>query len=246
MKQQSKAVKLLKSVIATVALPLIVWLIMEVIAQAFTGSHVISSNLDVRNLIRSAGISAAIAFALSMNITSGRMDLSLGSQRVAATILGGVVAESLGLGGVWVLIFALVFGLVLGAVVGILYVTLRIPPMVLGIGMACIYECFGFAATDGVGLRLVGTEGVDLLSNMNFTIVVVLIILVTMLILMTYTKFSYEFRAVRGSQQIARNAGINIFVNVALCYTVAGLVVSASGVLDAAFAGSMEIGRAHV
>lgn len=239
MKQQNKAVKLLKSVVATVALPLAVWAIMEVIAVVFTGSHVISSNLDVRNLIRSAGISAAIAFALSMNITSGRMDLSLGSQRVAATILGGVVAEALGLGGVWVLIFALVFGTVLGAIVGVLYVTLRIPPMVLGIGMACIYECFGFAATDGVGLRLVGTEGVDLLSNMNFTIVVVLIILVAMLILMTYTKFSYKFRAVRGSQQIARNSGINIFVNVALCYLVAGLVVSASGVLDAAFAGSM-------
>ena len=239
MKQQNKAVKLLKSVVATVALPLIVWAIMEVIAVVFTGSHVISSNLDVRNLIRSAGISAAIAFALSMNITSGRMDLSLGSQRVAATILGGVVAEALGLGGVWVLIFALVFGTILGAVVGVMYVTLRIPPMVLGIGMACIYECFGFAATDGVGLRLVGTEGVDLLSNMNFTIVVVLIILVAMLILMTYTKFSYKFRAVRGSQQIARNSGINIFVNVALCYLVAGLVVSASGVLDAAFAGSM-------
>ena len=143
---------------------------MEVIAQIFTGSHVISSALDIRNLIRSAGISSAIAFALSMNITSGRMDLSLGAQRVAATILGGVVAESLGLGGIWVLIFALIFGTVLGAVVGVLYVTLRIPPMVLGIGMACIYECFGFAATDGVGLRLVGTEGVALLSNMNFTL----------------------------------------------------------------------------
>lgn len=239
MKQQSKVVKVLKGIVATVALPLIVWAIMEVIATLFSDSHVISSVLDVRNMVRSAGISAAIAFALSMNITSGRMDLSLGSQRVAATILGGVVAQALGLGGVWVLIFALLFGLILGGIVGVLYVTLRIPPMVLGIGMACIYECFGFAATDGVGLRLVGTPGVTLLSNMNFTIAVVCIILVLMLILMTYTKFSYKFRAVQGSQQIARNAGINIFANVALCYLVAGIVVSASGVLDAAFAGSM-------
>lgn len=74
---------------------------------------------------------------------------------------------------------------------------------------------------------------------MNFTIAVVLILLVVMMILMTYTKFSYKFRAVQGSQQIARNAGINVFVNVAICYTVAGVIIAISGVLDAAFAGSM-------
>lgn len=239
MKQQSKLFRVLKGAAVTIALPLAVYLIMEAIVFVSQGEHVISTVLDVRNLIRSAGISAAIAFALSMNLTSGRMDLSLGSQRVAGTILGGVIAAQLGLGGIWVLIFAILSGLVLGGVVGVLYVTLRIPPMVLGIGMACIYECLGFAATNGIGLRLVGTPGVARLSDMNFTIAVVAVILVVMLVLMTYTKFSYKFRAVRGSQQIARNAGINVFVNVAICYTVAGVVVAISGVLDAAFAGSM-------
>lgn len=240
MKQQSKLFRVLKGAAVTIALPLAVYLIMEAIVFVSQGDHVISTVLDIRNLIRSAGISAAIAFALSMNLTSGRMDLSLGSQRVAGTILGGVIAAQLGLGGIWVLIFAILSGLVLGGVVGVLYVTLRIPPMVLGIGMACIYECLGFAATNGIGLRLVGTPGVTLLSDMNFTIAVVAVILVVMLVLMTYTKFSYKFRAVRGSQQIARNAGINVFVNVAICYTVAGVVVAISGVLDAAFAGSMS------
>ena len=43
----------------------------------------------------------------------------------------------------------------------------------------------------------------------------------------------------RGSQFIAANAGVNVFANVAVCYVVAGLLVGVSGVLDAAFAGSM-------
>lgn len=239
MNKQSKLISVLKGVLITLALPAAVWLIMEVIVFASQGEHVISTVLDVRNLIRSSGISAAIAFALSMNLTSGRMDLSLGSQRIAGTIMGGVIAEMLGLNGIWVLVFAILSGIVFGGIVGILYVTLRIPPMVLGIGMACIYECVGFAVTGGVGLRLVGTPGVELLSNMNFTIAVVTVIVVVMLVLMTYSKFSYEFRAVQGSQKIAQNAGINIFANVAICYTVAGVVVAISGVLDAAFAGSM-------
>lgn len=239
MKKQIKVLDVLKSVGIALALPVAVWIIMEALVFFTQGGHVISTGLDVKNLIRGAGISAAIAFALSMNLTSGRMDLSLGSQRIAGTIVGGVVAAKLGLGGIWVMIFAIVFGLIFGAIVGVLYVTLRIPPMVLGIGMACIYECVGFALTDGVGLRLVGTDGVALLSDVNFTILVVGIIVVVMLVLMTHTKFSYEFRAVRGNQKIARDSGINVFLNVAVCYAVAGLLVAVSGVLDAAFAGSM-------
>lgn len=240
MKSENKILKFLKGIGIALALPVAVLIIMEVLVGLFAEGHVISSSLDFKNLVRGAGITTAIAFALSMNLTSGRMDLSLGSQRVVATIVGGIVAEQLGLSGAWVLFFAVIFGLIFGGIVGILYVTLRIPPMVLGIGVACIYECIGFGMTDGVGLRLVGTEGIDVLSNVNFTIAVVAIIVITMMVVMTYTRFSYKFRAVRGNQQIAKNAGINIFVNVAICYTVAGVLVAVSGVLDAAFAGSMS------
>lgn len=139
--KQNKVLGVLKKIAITLALPVIVYLIMEALAFFTQGNHVIKTMLDVRNMIRSAGISSAIAFAFSMNLTSGRMDLSLGAQRVAGTIMGGVVASALGLGGIWVLIFAILFGFLFGAITGILYVTLRIPPMVLGIGMACIYEC---------------------------------------------------------------------------------------------------------
>ena len=240
MKQQNKLLSALKSIVITLALPVAVLLIMELLVFTFQdGRHVIGSALDVRNLIRSSGISAAVAFALSMNLTSGRMDLSLGAQRVAGTIVGGLVAQNLGLGGVWVLIFAMVFGVLFGGVVGVAFVTLRIPPMVLGIGMACILECIGFATSNGVGLHLVGSKGIEVLSDVSFTITVVIIMVVVMLVLMTYTTFSYKFRAVRGSQQIARNAGINVFANVALCYTIAGVLVCISGVLDGAFAGSV-------
>lgn len=239
MKSKKNLLKFFKGIGIAIALPVAVLIIMEILIGLFADGHVISSMLDFKNMVRGAGISAAIAFGLSMNLTSGRMDLSLGSQRVVATIVGGIVASKLGLGGAWVLLFAIIFGLIFGGIVGFLYVTLRIPPMVLGIGVACIYECIGFGLTDGVGLRLVGTKGVEILSNVNFTLAVVAVIVVVMMVTMTYTVFSYKFRAVRGAQQIAKNAGINVFVNVAICYTVAGILVAISGVLDAAFAGSM-------
>ena len=206
MKSKKNLLKFFKGIGIAIALPVAVLIIMEILIGLFADGHVISSMLDFKNMVRGAGISAAIAFGLSMNLTSGRMDLSLGSQRVVATIVGGIVASKLGLGGAWVLLFAIIFGLIFGGIVGFLYVTLRIPPMVLGIGVACIYECIGFGLTDGVGLRLVGTKGVEILSNVNFTLAVVAVIVVVMMVTMTYTVFSYKFRAVRGAQKIAKNA----------------------------------------
>lgn len=240
MKQNNKIINFVKSTAIALALPVAVYLIMEVLVMVFKGGHVINTALDVKNLIRNAGISALISFALSMNLTSGRMDLSLGAQRIAGTIIGGVVAGMLGLSGIWIMLLAIVFGFLFGGLVGVAYVTLRIPPMVLGIGMACIYECIGFAATNGTGLRLMGNQGARILGDVNFTIAVVLITVVVMLVLMRYSKFSYYFRAVQGSQQIARNAGINVFVNVAICYTVAGVLATMAGVLEAAFSGTMS------
>lgn len=239
MKQQNKLLNALKSVAIALALPAAMFLIMEALVFATQGRHVISSALDLRNLIRSSGISTAVAFALSMNLTSGRMDLSLGAQKVAGTIVGGLLAQSMGLGGVWVLVFSMVFGVLFGGAVGVAFVTLRIPPMVLGIGMACILECVGFATSNGIGLHLVGSKGIETLSDVNFTIAVIIAMALIMLVLMTYTTFSYKFRAVRGSQQIARNAGINVFVNVALCYAIAGVLVCIAGVMDGALSGSV-------
>ena len=240
MKRTSKGVKILKSVGMTLVLPVIMYVVMELLVYLTQGKHLFNTILDIRNLIRGAGIGAAIAFALSMNLTSGRMDLSLGAQRVAGTILGGLLAQALGLTGIWYLVFALLFGILFGALVGTAFVTLRVPPMVLGIGMACILECVGFAVSGGIGLRVVGVPGTEILSDAKFTLVVIAIMVVFMLFLMTYTRFSYNFRAVRGSQQIARNSGINVFLNVAICYTVAGALVCVAGILDSAFTGSMN------
>ena len=89
MKKHSKVLDIL----FTVAFPVAVWLIMEVLCLVFKQKHVISTMLDVKTIIRNAGIAAVTAFALSFNLKEGRFDLSLGAQRMAGTIIGGLIAH---------------------------------------------------------------------------------------------------------------------------------------------------------
>jgi len=222
-----------------VSVPLVVGLIMEVIVYMQTGGHLISSVLDIRNLIRDLGVTAIIAFALSLNLGSGRFDLSLGAQRLVATIIGGNIAVKLGFNGIGLLLMAILIGLLAGFVVGMIFSVFRIPPVILGLGMAMIYESLAFAGSQGRGLQLFGVPNIEMLVDPNFTLIVLGLGTVFVFVLFTFTKFRYEMQAMRGSQKIAQTSGINVFRHVIICYTLAGGLVAISGVFSAAFTGAL-------
>lgn len=232
----------LNDVIFTLAFPVVVWIVMEVLCLLVRDRHVIETMLDIKTLIRNTGITALTAYAMSFNLKEGRFDLSLGAQRLAGTIIGGLVAIKLGLSGLWFLLFALIFGFIFGFLTGLAFIGFRVPPMVLGVGMALIWEVVPYIASEGKGLNLFGVQGMGILTESWFQIAVVVVMAVVVLILMNYTRLGYETKAVQGSQFIAKNSGINIFRHAVECYTLAGALICIAGVLDVAFSTQMAAG----
>lgn len=230
----------IKKVTFIISVPLVVGLIMETLVYIKTGGHLISTVLDVKNLIRDLGITSIIAFALSLNLASGRFDLSLGAQRLLATIIGGNIALKLGFNGVGLIISAIVFGLLAGYIVGMIFIIFRVPPVVLGLGMAMIYESIAFAGSSGRGLQLFGAPNMGILVDPTFTLIVLGLGTLFMFVLFTYTKFRYEMQAMKSSQKIAKNSGINVFRHVVICYTLAGGLVAIAGVFSAALTGTLQ------
>lgn len=229
----------LKKVLITLAFPVGMFLLTELVCLAFLGEHVIGSLLDLKNLVRNIGVAATVAFALSFNLSLGRFDLSLGAQRLVATTVGCLVAMQLGFTGIGLLLMTILFGLLFGAIVGLIFVITRVPPMVLGVGMGLIYESVAFIGSGSQGLSLFGVAGVEILANINFTIAVIIIATGLIMMLLGYTKFGYQMRAISGSQRIAQASGIRIFTHTVLCYTFAGGLVSISGLFSAAFEGGL-------
>ena len=242
MKKRNKVVDIL----FTLAFPVGVWVLMEVLCLIFKQKHVISTMLDVKTVIRNAGIAAVTAFALSFNLKEGRFDLSLGAQRMAGTILGGLIAQALGMSGLWLLVFAIAFGFLFGFLTGMAFIALRVPPMVLGVGMALIWEVVPYVASGGKGLNLFGAEGMTILTESWFQILVVVLMAVLVFFLMNYTRLGYETKAVQGSQLIARNSGINIFRHAVECYALAGALVAIAGVLDVSYTTQMAANLGNI
>ncbi len=230
---------LLIRIAKAVAVPLIVWAIMQVIDMAFAGMGVINNAADVKTLFRNLISSLAFALAIGANLNCGRMDLSLGAQMYAGVIFGGNIALMFNLGGIGVLLLSMVVGGICGLVIGFVFIKLRILPMVLGLGMTLVFECICFAINNQQGVILFGKPGVDILSNITFVIIVSAGIVLAAYYMFQLSSFGFKYRAIQGSQKLAADAGINIYSNCVLCYVIAGVLVACAGVFTTIYQGNL-------
>lgn len=221
----------------TLILPVGMYIFMEAISWIFFHEGLFSSSVDLNNFIRNVAISTISAYALSLNMASGRMDLSLGGQQLIGCIIGGNLAISLGLGPWGVLLLSVVFGMLAGLVVGLLFITLRIEAFVLGLGVALVFEALA-ASYSMDGLRVFGQD-MALLADPTFALILAVVICVAMIILMNHTKVGLHYDAIRGSQRIAIDSGINITANALLCYVLCGGLIALAGCLSTGKSGEM-------
>lgn len=238
MKSNIRSLKMIP-LLKTLAIPFITWLVCELIDRAAAGTGVVSNIADVKALLRTLLTSFSFALAINCNLTSGRMDLSAGAQMYMGCIFGGNMALSLGVGGVGVLILSMLTGALCGLLVGVLFVHLRILPMVLGLGVSLVFECLSFGAYSQQGLKLFAKPGVEILSNIGFILVVALALVGGVTYLFQYSGFGYKRRAIQGNQKLAADSGINIYTNCILCYVLAGALVACAGVFDTAYTGGL-------
>lgn len=229
----------LLTVVRTLAIPFLCWLVMDILDRSFAGLGVINSSADIKILFRNLISSLAFALAISANLQCGRMDLSIGSQMYVGVIFGGNIALSLGLGGFGVLVCSMVVGGLCGLLVGIIFINLRILPMVLGLGMTLVFECICFMVNKQQGVILFGKPNMEILSNIGFIVAVTAVVVLVAYYLFQVSRFGFRYRAIQGSQKLAADAGINIFSNCVYSYIIAGVLVACAGVFTTVFAGSL-------
>ena len=229
----------LLTVVKTLAIPFLCWLVMEILDRAFAGMSVFNSSADIKTLFRNLISSLAFALAISANLNCGRMDLSLGSQMYVGVIFGGNLALSLNMGGAGVLIFSALIGGLCGLLLGLVFIKIRILPMVYGLGMTLVFECICFMVNNQQGVILFGKDGMSILSNISFIMVMCFVIVGVCYFIYQLSSYGFHYRAIQGSQKLASDAGINIYSNCVITYVIAGVLVATAGVFTTVYSGSL-------
>jgi len=232
--------KIGKRIIGTLALPLLTLLAVWLISGA-RGVALFETQLNLLTFIRAAANVMLVTFALAINLNSGRFDFSVGSVALLSSVISSKLALALGWGPLAMLLVSICAGALLGLISGAVYVTVKLPPIIVSLAVALFFEGLAFTITGGHGVSFANKASLLGFSTIpNFLIIIVLTLLF-MIIIFDHTRFGYEYKALLSGQKVAVNTGIREIPNALLCYTIAGALMGAQGFISATTNGTIQM-----
>ncbi|MDR1640132.1 MAG: hypothetical protein LBC41_05615 [Clostridiales bacterium] len=191
-----------------------------------------------RAFLYSMALTVFSAFALGLHLFTGRFDFSLGSVSVLSAVIGGKLAIMFNMNAFAMLLTCLAAGALLGAISGLLYLLFNLPPMITSLGVALSYEGLSFAFTGGNGVQISLHPALLSGAGVGQMIALLAVALVVMYVLLNFTQFGFNYRAIQFGQKIAVDTGLNEKSNALACYILCGALVSIVGFLKLSFNGS--------
>ena len=97
---------------------------------------------NIMIMARTVLLTLIAALALNTNLNSGRMDFSLGATGILAALLAAkIVGDVNTLADITLMmVLTITFGMLIGLVGGLIYIALKLPPIVTSLGMCLVYE----------------------------------------------------------------------------------------------------------
>lgn len=215
--------KILKNIGMTVAIPVIVYLFFMILCTV-SGKTGFGVGDDFATIIYTTLYTGLIALAMSYNLTCGRFDFSVGSTIVLSAIVGGNIVKENHLNAWAMLAIIVLIAAVLGLISGVAYVLLKIPPMVVSIGITMVYEACGLLFNRAKGVKMIGNAAL-IFSKPPYSVLIVGAALLILIFLYNFSKFGYQWKMLRSGQKIAVDIGVNEKLNAVICYVIAGVLL---------------------
>lgn len=229
----------IKNLFGAIAIPLLVAILLQGLC-IIKGRTMIANMTSFDNFVVYIAIVMITTIALSINLNSGRFDFSLGSMATLSSVLGAKITYSVLDGGnysaLMMFVLTLLIGMLLGLISGILYVVLHLPPIITSLGVTLIYEGILFTITEGryVMKEVQNKSMTAFTGNWIYAAIIIVAVLLISIAIFDYTKFGYDYNALKNGQKVAVNTGIKEIPNAIGCYVICGGLMGIVGFLNAA------------
>lgn len=179
---------------------------------------------------------AIISMALLGNLQLGMWDFSSGGVVVATAIIGGNLMNMTGTGTLGLMLFTIILGVLMTTLTGFLNNKLRVPTIVLTIGLVLIYEMLPRILFDaGATIR----PKFGYLASSPYCFYILAVMFVIFYLLNNKTAYGHNIRALGGSHDIAVSAGLNADRIKQVGFTVSGIFLGTAGLLHMSASGQI-------
>lgn len=210
-------------ILKALAIPVLVYVLFGVLS----GGRLFNSRA-ITTTIRSTIQPAIICYALLLGMNIGMMNFGAGAIVLCSAIVGNGISNLLGWGLPGLILFAILIALVCSAIMGGLYNLLRVPSMVLSLGLMLVFEAVPrmiFPAG-----AVISTENA-ILARQPWVFIVMAVVALLFYIIFNKTAYGHNVRAIGANQSVALAAGLNLdkikFTN----FIVGGIFLGVAAVL---------------
>lgn len=192
--------RFLINTLKVIMLPVIVYLIFLVICfERFSNWNCIYT-IFIQTIIPTI-----TAYAIAYGNICGVFDFTIGSRLVISGVIGGLLAAQYGFAGM--ILGAIISAIVGGIITGVLNWWLKIPSLVLTMGLAMVFEIIGSKLAGHYGFVQIDNKYAIFGSSPNI-VIIFLLSAVLFYFVFNHTVFSFHMRAVGSNEAVAKNSGI--------------------------------------
>ena len=192
--------RFLINILKVIMLPVIVYLIFLVICfERFSNWNCIYT-IFIQTIIPTI-----TAYAIAYGNICGVFDFTIGSRLVISGVIGGLLAAQYGFAGM--ILGAIISAIVVGVITGVLNWWLKIPSLVLTMGLAMVFEIIGSKLAGHYGFVQIDNKYAIFGSSPNI-VIIFLLSAVLFYFVFNHTVFSFHMRAVGSNEAVAKNSGI--------------------------------------
>ncbi len=223
----------------TLIWPVAIFVVFFVLIRIFNPASAFGTLNSLNSIFIQGILSALIAMAMTCNMLNDRWDFSMGIICVTTSFIVSPLVTKFQLGSWGLLILCVVVCVILCLINAALYLLIRVPMLVISIGLLMVYETLNRVINDGQGAKLAGNT-YTLFGKAPWIYVLAFVVFMVFLIIFTYTKFGYNVRALGNNQAIANNIGVNEKKNVVLSYILCGVILGVAACVNASMKGNIE------
>lgn len=233
--QSGRFLKTVRSFLLTQEAILALTLLVLIVAVGAANPRFLAER-NMSDVLQGNAYIAVAAIGMTMVIVSGNIDISIGSAIGVLATLCGLIATESGLPVVFAWLLPLVGGLVIGAINGFLVAYVRIPSIVVTLGMLSILKGGLILYRGGVTIIGLPTDfGLAQLRPVGIPSPVWFMIILTILaaLWMRYSPTGRSIYAVGGNKEAATLSGINTRRVIMQVFLINGLFSGIAAVLYA-------------
>ena len=190
-----------KNYTLSVVVPVVMIILLLIVSPETRSANAIIS------LLRQGFAPAVLGWGVLFNMKVGNWDFSIGARFVLGAILSGTLAMQYNLGMVGFVLLAVVISLILGVIVGYAYKILRIPTLIVSIGICLIFESITRILYNGTGVHM--TSEYMVLGKAPYDFIAFVLCFALAAFIYYKRKLGYNVRAVGTNPVVAQTNGIN-------------------------------------